>query len=161
MPGIDLSFTVPINASVHKVFEYCRDPRRIYAGDPMYKVVDATLTPEGVGTRAHLEAKVLVFTEDIAIEYVAFVPDQRIVFDAHPTMTIAGRQLGSEIFNWTWMFVPADGGTTLDVELVNRGGARWERALDALGAEKVISKQVRNRLARIKASVKEQTTPVR
>lgn len=59
------------------------------------------------------------------------------------------------------MFVPADGGTTLNVELVNRGGARWERALDALRAAKVISKQVRNRLARIKARVEDQTTPIR
>ena len=33
--------------------------------------------------------KSTVFTEDVAIEYVDFVPDQRIVFEAHPKMTIA------------------------------------------------------------------------
>lgn len=92
---------------------------------------------------AHVAAKVIVLTEDVAIEYVEVVPDQRIVVEAHPTMTIAGRQLGAEIFDWTWTFEPADGGTTLAVGVVNRGGAWWERALDALGTEKALSKQIR------------------
>lgn len=152
---------MPINAPVHSVFECCRDPRRIYAGDPTHKVTDATLTPEGVGTRAHVVAKVLAFTEDVAIEYVDVVPDRRIVFEARPTMTIAGRQLGAEIFTWTWTFEPEHGGTTLTLVVVNQGGALWERALDALGPKKLLSKQVRDRLARIKASAEERAATVR
>jgi len=161
MAGVSFALTETISAPVHAVFEYCRDPRRIYAGDPTYKVADATLTPEGVGTRAHLAAKMLIFTEDVAIDYVEVVPDQRMVFDARPTMTIAGRQLGAEVFTWTWTFAPTDGGTTLDVAVANRGGASWERALDALGTEKVLIKQSRERLARIKAGAEEQAATVR
>jgi hypothetical protein len=56
-------FTVLVDAPVHSVFEYCRDPRRIYAGDRMMKVADATSSPEGVGTKAHLKARMLVFSE--------------------------------------------------------------------------------------------------
>ena len=156
MVHINLTQAVSINAPVHTVFDYCRDPRRIYAGDPTYKVVDATLTPDGVGTRGHVAAKVVGLTEDVAIEYVDFVPDERIVFEARPTATIAGRQRGAEIFTWTWTFVPADDGVTLTVDVVNQGGAWWERALDALGTERVVSKQLRARLARVKASVEGQ-----
>lgn len=161
MARVSLTLTVPINAPVHTVFEYCRDPRRIYAGDPTYKVADATLTPEGVGTRAQLVAKMLVFTEEVAIEYVEVVPDKRLVFEARPTMTIAGRKLGAEVFTWTWTFAPADGGTTLALAVVNRGGGLWERALDALGTEKVVFKQSQGRLARIKAGVEEKAGTAR
>lgn len=52
MTDVSLSFDVVVDAPVHTVFDYCRDPRRIYAGDPTHTVTDATLTPEGVGTRA-------------------------------------------------------------------------------------------------------------
>lgn len=159
--AIRLTFTVSIDAPVHTVYEYCRDPRRIYAGDPDYTVSGATLTPEGVGTTTQLAAKLLVFTEDIAIRYVEVVQDQRIVFEAHPTATIAGRHFGAEIFTWTWTFAPAEGGTSLTVAVVNEGGARWERALDSLGTERVLSRQIRGRLARIKAGVEEEAAPVR
>ncbi len=83
-------FTEFIDAPAHSVFEHCRDPRRIYAGDPIMKVADATLTPEGVGTRAHLKAKMPLFTETVAIEYTEVVPDRRIVFQGDPTMIFAG-----------------------------------------------------------------------
>ena len=162
MTDMTLTLTESINAPVHTVFEYCRDPSRIYAADPTYRVADAMLNRGGVGTTARLIAKMLVFTESVAIEYVEFVPDRRIVFEARPTMTIAGRRLGSEVFTWTWTFESADGGTTLTVGGVNRGGSRWERALDSLfGTQRIVSKQFRDRLARIKAEVEEQATAVR
>lgn len=150
-------YTVLIDAPVNSVFEYCRDPRRIYAADPMYKVTDATLTREGVGTKAQLVAKMFVFVEDIAIEYVEVVPDQRIVFQAHPTMTLAGLgrlSVSVAIHNWTWTFEPEDGGTRLNLVVVEQEPPWWQRVLDRV-MEKGFSTQVRNRLARIKASNEE------
>jgi len=156
MPDIDFTTTQAIHAPVHAVFEYCRDPRSIFAGDPVYRVVDATVTPEGVGTRGHLVAKMLGLSEDVAIEYVEVVPDERIVYEARPTVTIAGRRLGAEVFTWAWAFLPVAGGTELTVHVANRGGARWERALDALGTQRVLTRQSRARLARIAAAVEGQ-----
>ena len=69
------------------MFDFCLDPRRIFAQDPM-KVVDATLVPEGVGTTAHLTGSMLIFAQDVPIEYVEVVPDERIVFEGDWRMTI-------------------------------------------------------------------------
>lgn len=135
MTDVTLSFEVDIDAPVHTVFEYCRDPRSIYAGDPTYNVADATLTTEGLGTRARLVAKMLVFTEDVAIDYVEIVPDQRIVFEARPKMTITrlGRfVIPGSLHTWTWTFAPEDGRTRLTVSVVEHDAPRRERALDAL-----------------------------
>ena len=159
MPDIDFTTTLSIHAPVHVVFEYCRDPRSIFAGDPAYQVTDATVTPESVGTRGHLVAKMLGLSEDVAIEYVEVVPDKRIVYEARPTVTIAGRKLGAEVFTWAWAFLPAAGGTELTLRVANRGGARWERALDALGTQRVLTKQSRARLARIAAAVEGKAAP--
>jgi len=154
MTDFKVTLTEFINAPVHAVFEYCRDPGRMYAADPTYKVAAVTRRQEGVGTKARLAAKMLVLTEDVAIEYVDFVPDRRIVFEARPTMTIAGRRMGAEVFIWTWTFEPHDGGTTVMVAGINRGGSRLERGLDTLfGTQRVVSKQFRDRLTRIKEDV--------
>jgi hypothetical protein len=103
MTDVSLDFEVSIDAPVHTVFEYCRDPRRIYAGDPTHEVSDATVVPEGVGTRAQIVAKVAVVVEHDA--------------------------------------------------------PRWERVVDALTARtptKAFSKEIRDRLARIRARTEEQ-----
>lgn len=97
----------------------------------------------------------LGLSEDVAIDYVEVVPDRRIVCEARPTVTIAGRRLVAEVFTWAWAFLPAAGGTELPLRVANRGGARWERALDALGTKRVVTKQSRARLARIAAAVEE------
>jgi uncharacterized protein YndB with AHSA1/START domain len=158
------AYTEFIDAPVHSVFEYCRDPRKIYAGDPVMKVVDATLTREGVGTKARLTARVFIFVEDVAIEYVEATPDQRIVFQAHPTMTPAGlglkRGISTAIHNWTWTFEPEDGGTRLNLVVVEQNPPRWQRAMDRL-TEKSFNTQVRDRLARMKAAVEKQATTLR
>jgi hypothetical protein len=128
---------------------------------PTYKVVEVMLSPEGVGTRARLAAKMLVLTEEVAIEFVEFVPDRRIVFEGRPTMTIAGRRMGAEVFTWTWTFEPRDGGTTLTVAGLKRGGSRLEHAVDTLfGTQRVVSKQFQNRLTRIKAAVEAQASAI-
>ena len=157
-------YTVLIDAPVHSVFEYCRDPRKIYAGDPMMKVADASLAHEGVGTKAHLTSRVFLFVEDVTIDYVEVTPDQRIVFEAHPTMTPVGLGLKSGIsvatHRWTWAFESEDGGTRLDLVVVEQDPPRWQRAMDRL-TEKSFNRQVRDRLARIKTAVEEQATAKR
>lgn len=152
-------FTAWIDAPVHSVFEYSRDPRRIYAGDPMMKVADATLTPEGVGTKAHLKAKMFVLSETVAIEYIEVVPDQRIVFQGDPTMTFAGlgRGISIPIHTWTWTFEPENGGTRLTLVVVEENPPRWYRILDRV-FDTSSRKQVNDRLARIKAATEEQAT---
>jgi uncharacterized protein YndB with AHSA1/START domain len=154
-------YTVSIDAPVHSVFEYCCDPRKIYAGDPEMKVVDASLAPDGVGTKAHLTSRVFVFVEEVTIDYVEVTPDQQIVFDAHPKMTPVGlgpkRGISVAIHRWTWTFESEGGGTRLNLVVVEQDPPRWQRAMDRL-TEKWFNRQVRDRLARIKATVEEQAT---
>lgn len=150
-------FELSINAPVDTVFEYCRDPRKIYAGDPTHNVSESTLFPEGVGTRAKVVVKTVAFTEEIAIEYVECVPDQTIVFTGDPKMTIAGLgPFGDDIHTWTWTFAPEDGGTRMTVVVVSQEDAPWwERLFDRITA-KNFSKEITGRLARIKAGAEEQ-----
>ncbi len=62
---------------------------------------------------------------------------------------------GSTVHNWTWTFEPEDGGTRLNVVVVEQDPPRWQRAMDRL-TEKSFNAQVRDRLARMKATVEEQ-----
>ncbi len=159
MVDIRVTVTESIDAPVSTVFEYCRDPRRIYAGDPTYDVAEAAVTSGGVGTTARLATKMLMFVENVAIEFVQVEPDQRIVFEARPTMTILGRRLGGEVFTWTWTFEPTGAGTTVTVAGVSRGGARWERSLDSIfGTQRIVTKQFQARLGRIKLGVEKQAS---
>ena len=148
--------SVFIDAQVHSAFDYCLDPRRIFDGDPM-KVADTTVIPGGVGTTAHLSDRLLIFAQDVPIEYVEVVPDQRIVFEGDWRMTIMGLGIGfsAGIHSWTWSFVPEDEGTRLTMRVVVLNSPRWQRILDRV-AEKSYSKQIRERLARIKAAAEEQ-----
>jgi len=162
MTDVSLDFGVDIHAPVHTVFEYCRDPRRIYAGDPTHQVSEVTVVSEGAGTQAQVQSKVAVFIEDIAIEYVEVVPDERIVFEARPKMSIRGLRwfvVLSSLHTWTWTFAPEDGGTRLTAVVVEHDAPRWERALDALTAgtpTRTFSKEIRGRLDRIRAGAEEQ-----
>ncbi len=158
MSGFRRSFEVTIEAPAPAVFAYCQDPRRIYADDPMYRVSEATLAAGGVGTTACVVARTPILTEEVAISYLESVPDQRIVFRAHPTMTVAGLRrfvISGSIVTWTWTFTPEGSGTRLAVEISEQAPPLWERALDALTA-RILFKQVRARLTRIKARVEEQ-----
>lgn len=127
----------------------------------------ATVVPEGAGTRAQVVSKVAVFTEDIAIDYVELVPDQRIVFEARPKMTFRGLGwfvIPGSLHTWTWTFAPEDGGTRLTAVVVEHGAPGWERALDALTARtltRTFSKEIRERLARIKAGAEQQVASAR
>jgi uncharacterized protein YndB with AHSA1/START domain len=154
-------FTEFIDTPVHSVFEYCLDPRRIYVGDPMMKVADAALTPEGVGTEAQLKAKTPLFTETVALEYTEVVPDQRIVFQGDPTMTFLGRgrRISIPVHIFTLTFEAERGGTRLNLVVEEQDPPRWYRILDRL-FDKSSRKMISDRLARIKATAEEQTTTV-
>ena len=182
-------FTVLIDAPVHAVFEYCLDPHGMYVGDPMMKVVDATLTPDGVGTKAQLKAKTPLFTETVSIEYTEVVPDERIVFEADAVMVWFGLGRGISIatHELTWTFdtdyqdsagsnhgTPTNAsltpgrvganalelvGTGLDLVVVVQNPPMWQRAFDRL-LDKSARKMFNGRLARIKAAVEEQATTV-
>ncbi len=158
MAGFRVTVTEGIQAPVAAVFEYCRDPRRVYAEDPVYRVAEAAIAGDGVGTTARLVATLLhIPIESVAIDYVEVEPDRRIVFEARPTMTILGWHLGSGVVTWTWTFEPTDAGTAVTVAGVSRGGAGWERALDTISqTHRVLTKQFSARLGRIKAAVEEQ-----
>jgi uncharacterized protein YndB with AHSA1/START domain len=152
-------FTVLIEAPVHSVFEHCLDPRGMYVGDPMMKVVEATLTPDGVGTEARLKAETPLFTETVAIEYTEVVRDERIVFKADAVMVWLGRGRGISIatHSLTWTFQPEDGGTRLSLVVVVQNPPLWQRIFDRL-SDRAARKMFNGRLARIKAATEEQTT---
>ena len=57
------------------------------------------------------------------------------------------------MFTWASAFLPAAGGTELTLRVADRGGARWERAIDAIGTQRVLTEQYGARLARIAAAV--------
>lgn len=99
----------------------------------------------------------LIFVQDVPIEYVEVVPDQRIVFEGDWRMTIMGLGIGfsAGIHSWTRSFVPEDEGTRLTMRVVEFKSPRCQRVLDRV-AEKSYSRQIRERLARIKAAAEEQ-----
>ena len=150
-------FTVMVEAPVHSVFEYCLDPRMIYAGDPMMKATDAALTQEGVGTTAQLKGRMLVFTETVAVEYTEVIPDRRIVFHGDATMALAGLGRGISIATHvlTWTFAPEKGGTRLTLAVAVQNPPTWQRFLDRV-FDKSSKKMFSERLARIKAASEQQ-----
>jgi uncharacterized protein YndB with AHSA1/START domain len=81
--------SIHVDAPPSAVFGYCLDPRQLFAGDPKH-VVDAQVTPGGVGTTAHLSMKVGVLEEHDRLEYVEVVPDRRIEIAMQPTMSPRG-----------------------------------------------------------------------
>jgi hypothetical protein len=143
-------FTEFIDAPVHAIFEYCRDPRQIYAGDPNRTVTEVSVSPEGVGTTARVLERVGFFvTWDIALEYVEVSQDERLVFDARPRLTVRGLGrplLSPAVHSWTWTFDPEDGGTRLNLLVVERDPAWWDGSATLLEA-RAFSREVRSRLA--------------
>ena len=86
-------FDLMIDAPVHEVFEYCRDPHHLFQGWPALEVTDVEIKQEGVGTTAHIVGKFAkgMILEQIEREYTEFVPDARIVSKANGTVRFAGR----------------------------------------------------------------------
>jgi hypothetical protein len=79
MTDFTRSFDIMIDAPVHEVFEYCRDPHHLFEGWPALEVTDVVMTPEGVGTKAHIVGRFAkgMILEQIERQYTEFVPDAR------------------------------------------------------------------------------------
>jgi uncharacterized protein YndB with AHSA1/START domain len=144
-----------VDAPVHDVFEYCRDPRHLFQGWPALEVTDVVMTPEGVGTTAHIVGRFAMgmVVEQIDREYAEFVPDERIVTRAHAKMRFAGRTkevAEGPIFEW--LFEAEDGGTKLTFIILEKDLAWWEELVESVSAV-VMAKTMRGMLAAIKAGV--------
>lgn len=163
MTDVSLDFEVVIDAPVTTAFDYCLDPRRIYAGDPTHEVTDAAPHPGGLGTTAQITTKTGPFTEQIALDYVEVIPNERIVFEAHPRMTfprLPKLEIPGSLHTWTWTFEPDDGRTRLAVVVVEHDASRSARALDALtghALSKGFTQEIRDRLGRIRAACETHT----
>jgi uncharacterized protein YndB with AHSA1/START domain len=161
MTDFTRSFEIAIGASVHDVFEYCRDPRHLFEGWPELEVTDVVMTPEGVGTKAHIVGRFVkgLMVEQIEREYTEFVPDERIVSKAYAKVRFAGRTIpptaGHPIF--TWLFEAKDGGTTLTLVVLVEDLGWWKNILESVSSM-VMAKNLRSMLAAIKTGVESQAS---
>ena len=149
------SFEIVIEAPVHDVFEYCRDPHHLFEGWPELEVTDVRTTPEGVGTRAQIVGRFAkgMMVEQIEREYAEFVPDERIVTKAHAKVRFAGRN--KEVANgpiFTWLFEDRDGGTELTLVVLEEDLSRWQNFMESVSAA-LMAKKLNGVLAAVKAGV--------
>ena len=152
-------YEIRIDAAVHDVFEYCRDPHHLFEGWPELQVTDVVMTPEGVGTRAHIVGRFAkgMIVEQIEREYTEFVPDERIVSTAHAKVRFAGRTKDvahGPVF--TWLFEAADGGTTLTFVVLEEDLGWWQNLLESISAA-AMAKKMHGMLEAIKAGVEGRT----
>jgi uncharacterized protein YndB with AHSA1/START domain len=155
MTDFTRSYEVVVAAPVHDVFEYCRDPRHLFEGWPELEVTDVVVTPEGVGSTAHIVgrfAKGLV-VEQIEREFTEVVPDERIVSRAHATVRFAGRT--KEVADgpvFTWLFEEVDGGTRLTFVVLEEDLGWWQNLVESLSATAMAGK-MHGMLAAIRTGV--------
>lgn len=162
MTDFTRSFDLMIDAPVHEVFDYCRDPRHLFEGWPKLEVTDVAITPEGVGTTAHIVGRFAkgMILEQVEREYTEVVPDARIVTKAHGMMRVAGRT--KEVANpaiFTWLFEPEDGGTKLTFVVLEKDLGWWQSKLESVSAL-AMSKSINSMLAAIKTGIEDQASPV-
>lgn len=155
MTDFTRSYAIVIDASVHDVFEYCRDPRHVFEGWPELKVTDVVKTENGVGTSAHIEARFVkgLMVEQVVREYTEVVPDERIVSKAHVKVRFAGRS--KEVANapiFTLRFEAEGGGTKLTLEILVEH-LSWLANLFETVSAGVMAKNLHGILAAIKAGV--------
>ncbi len=155
MPDFTRNYETFIAAPVHDVFEYCRDPRHLFAGWPELEVTDVVMSPEGVGTKAHIVGRFFkgMMVEQIEREYTEFVLDERIVTKAHAKVRFAGRN--KEVANgpiFTWLFEDRDGGTEVTLVVLEEDLSRWQNFMESFSAA-VMAKKLNGMLASVKAGV--------
>lgn len=158
MTDFTRSFEIMVDASVHDVFEYCRDPRRLFEGWPQLEVVDVAMTPGGVGTKAHIVGRFArgMMVEQIEREFTELVPDERIVSKAHAKVRFAGRT--KDVANgpvFTWLFEAEDKGTKLTLVVLEEDLSWWQNLIEAVSAV-VMAKNLNSMLAAIKTGVESQ-----
>ena len=148
-------FEITVEAPVHDVFDYCRDPRHLFEGWPELRVTDVVMTPDGLGTTAHIVGRFAkgMIVEQIEREFTEFVPDERIVSTAHAKVRFAGRTKDvahGPVF--TWLFDAADGGTTLTFVVLEEDLGWWQSLLESISAA-AMAKKMHGMLEAIKAGV--------
>ena len=155
MTDFTRSYDVLINAPVHDVFAYCRDPRHLFEGWPELEVTHVVITPDGIGTRAHITGRFLggMIVEQVEREYNEFVPDQLIVSRARVTVRIAGRTrevATNPIF--TWRFETQEAGTRLTLGVLEKVLGSVNLLRETVGGA-VMAKKMNAMLAAIKTGV--------
>jgi uncharacterized protein YndB with AHSA1/START domain len=160
MTDFTRSFEIVIDASVHDVFEYCRDPHHLFVGWRELEVTDVVTTPEGVGTKAHIVGRFAkgMIVEQIEREYTEFVPDERIVSKAHAKVRFARRT--KEVANgpiFTWLFEAKDGGTKLTFVVLEEDLGWWQNLQESVSAV-AMAKTMNSMLAAIKTGVESQAS---
>jgi uncharacterized protein YndB with AHSA1/START domain len=98
-----LTRSITIDAPVGKVFDFVSDVGRLWESDEV-TLTDVDIKPEGVGTTARLNTRLLGFHIAGGIEYIEVIPGERIVAQVH---------FFAEKPTWTFTFKPAGGGTEL------------------------------------------------
>lgn len=159
MTDFTRSHDVLIDAPVHDVFAYCRDPRHLFEGWPELEVTSVVMTPDGVGTTAHITGRFLggMIVEQVEREYNEFVPDQLIVSRARVTVRIAGRTrevATNPIF--TWRFETQEAGTRLTLGVLEKDLGSWVNLLRETVGAAVMAKKMNAMLAAIKTGVENQ-----
>lgn len=155
MTDFTRSYEIEIDAPVHDVFEYCRDPQHLFVGWPQLEVTDVVMTPDGVGTTAHIVGRFLkgMMVEQIEREYTEVVPDERIVSKAHAKVRFAGRT--KEVSNgpiFTWLFASEHGGTKVTFVILEEDLSWWQNLFESVSAT-VMAKTMHAMLAAIKTGV--------
>ena len=155
MTDFTRSYETVVDAPVHVVFEYCLDPRHLFEGWPALEVTDVDMTPDGVGTTAHIVGKFALgmIVEQIDREYSEVVPDERIVTRAHAKMRFAGRT--KEVAEgplFEWLFEAEDAGTKLTFVVLEKDLGWWERLFESVSAA-MMTKSMHGMLAAIKTGV--------
>lgn len=148
-------FEITVEAPVHDVFDYCRDPRHLFEGWPELRVTDVVMTPDGLGTTAHIVGRFAkgMIVEQIEREFTEFVPDERIVSTAHAKVRFAGRTKDvahGPVF--TWLFDAADRGTRLTFVVLEADLGWWQNLLESISAA-AMAKKMHGMLEAIKAGV--------
>lgn len=161
MTDFTRTYDITINAPVHTVFEYCRDPRHLFGGWPALEVIDVTTTPDG--TTAYITGKWAkgLLTEEVVREFVEVVPDERIVSTAHAKMHIFG--LTKEVSEgpiFTWLFAEVDGGTKLSMIIREKNLSALQRMSESVSAL-AMAKTLHSVMADIKAGAEKQAAQSR
>lgn len=160
MTDLTRNYEIVIDASVHDVFDYCRDPRNLFEGWPELEVTDVVTAPQGVGTTAHIVGRFVrgLMVEEIEREFTEFVPDARIVSRAHATVHFAGRT--REVANgpvFSWLFSPEGKGTKLTLIVLEEDLSWLQHLVESVSAL-VMARTMDSMLAAIKTGVEQQAS---
>lgn len=153
-------YETTIDAPVHEVFEYCRDPRHLLEGWPGIEITDVDITPEGVGTTAHIVGTFMhgMMVEQIEREFTTFVPDEEIVSKAHGRVRFAGRTKDvTKLPIFTWLFEGEGESTKLTFVIDVEDRSWWQNLSDSLQAAGM-TKSLNGLLGSIKAGVEGSTS---